>query len=113
MRMPGACRRLDRDMNEIGEMTTPYIPMYRPIIEREEFDACRESLENGWLGMGSYVAAFEAKLKECIGAPDRHVVAVSTGHAALHLGLLLIGVGPMWALSDLEVSILETDSLIP
>jgi dTDP-4-amino-4,6-dideoxygalactose transaminase len=81
-------------MNEIGEMTTPYIPMYRPIIEREEFDACRESLENGWLGMGSYVAAFEAKLKECIGAPDRHVVAVSTGHAALHLGLLLLGVGP-------------------
>lgn len=81
-------------MNEIGQKATGYIPMYRPTIEREEFDACRQSLENGWLGMGSYVASFEAKLKECIGAPDRHVVAVSTGHAALHLGLLLIGVGP-------------------
>jgi dTDP-4-amino-4,6-dideoxygalactose transaminase len=68
--------------------------MYQPTIEREEFDACRDALENGWLGMGSYVAAFEEKLKECIGAPDRHVVAVSTGHAALHLGLMLIGVGP-------------------
>jgi dTDP-4-amino-4,6-dideoxygalactose transaminase len=70
------------------------ISMYHPIIEREEFDACREALENGWLGMGSYVGAFEQKLKETIGAQDRHVVAVSTGHAALHLGLLLIGVGP-------------------
>ena len=29
-----------------------------------------------------------------MGADDRHVVAVSTGHAALHLGLLLMGVGP-------------------
>jgi dTDP-4-amino-4,6-dideoxygalactose transaminase len=68
--------------------------MYQPTIEREEFDACREALENGWLGMGSYVGAFEQKLKEAIGAPDRHVVAVSTGHAALHLGLMLMDLAP-------------------
>lgn len=67
------------------------IPMYRPIIEPEEFEACREALANGWLGMGSYVGQFERKLKEYIAAPDRHVVAVSTGHAALHLGLMLVG----------------------
>lgn len=75
-------------------MSTPHIAMYHPTIEREEFEACREALENGWLGMGSYVGAFERKLKEVIGSDDRHVVAVSTGHAALHLGLMLIGVGP-------------------
>lgn len=75
-------------------MMEPRISMYQPILEREELNACREALENGWLGMGSYVDAFEQKLKEQIGAPDRHVVAVSTGHAALHLGLLLIGAGP-------------------
>lgn len=75
-------------------MSETRISMYQPAIEREEFEACRAALENGWLGMGSYVAAFEEKLKECIDAPDRHVVAVSTGHAALHLGLMLIGVGP-------------------
>lgn len=67
--------------------------MYQPTLEHEEFAACREALENGWLGMGSYVGAFERKLEEYIGAPDRHVVAVSTGHAALHLGLMLFGVG--------------------
>lgn len=73
-------------------MSDIYISMYQPVIEQEELDACREALENGWLGMGSYVGAFEQKLKESIGANDRHVVAVSTGHAALHLGLMLMGV---------------------
>jgi dTDP-4-amino-4,6-dideoxygalactose transaminase len=44
--------------------------------------------------MGSYVAEFESEIARLIDAPDRHVAAVSTGHAALHLGLLLAGVGP-------------------
>ena len=70
------------------------IPVFRPLIEQEEFDAVREALELGWLGMGSYVAEFERSLQQYLGAPDRHVVAVSTGHAALHLGLLLAGAGP-------------------
>jgi dTDP-4-amino-4,6-dideoxygalactose transaminase len=48
----------------------------------------------GWLGMGSYVAQFENAVQNFLGASDRHVAAVSTGHAALHLGLLLAGVGP-------------------
>jgi dTDP-4-amino-4,6-dideoxygalactose transaminase len=47
----------------------------------------------GWLGMGSYVARFEEELQDLVAGPDRHVVAVSTGHAALHLALLLAGVG--------------------
>lgn len=82
------------NFTEKSPMAAAQISMFQPVIEREEFDACRQALENGWLGMGSHVGAFEQKLKECIGAPDRHVVAVSTGHAALHLGLMLIGVGP-------------------
>jgi len=47
----------------------------------------------GWLGMGSFVGQFEEALATFIGAPDRYVVAVSTEHAALHLGLLAAGVG--------------------
>src|SRR2546428_11647564 len=69
-------------------------PVFKPAIEQEELDAAREALELGWLGMGSYVGAFEEKLRNFLGVKDRHVVAVSTGHAALHLGLLLAGVGP-------------------
>jgi len=70
------------------------IPVFRPLLEEEEMGAAREALELGWLGMGSYVGRFEDRLKEVVGASDRHVVAVSTGHAALHLALLSAGLGP-------------------
>jgi dTDP-4-amino-4,6-dideoxygalactose transaminase len=70
------------------------IPVFRPLLEEEEMRAAREALELGWLGMGSYVGQFEAALQQVTGAADRHVVAVSTGHAALHLALLVAGVGP-------------------
>ena len=69
------------------------IPVFKPLIEQEEFDASREALELGWLGMGSYVGAFEEGLKQFFGAEDRYVAAVSTGHAAIHLGLLAMDVG--------------------
>ena len=68
------------------------IPVFKPLIEQEEFDATREALELGWLGMGSYVGEFEEGVKEFLGARDRYVAAVSTGHAAIHLGLLAMGV---------------------
>ncbi len=45
----------------------------------------------GWLGMGSYVGSFEDRVQQFLGG-QRHVVAVSTGHAALHLAFLLAGV---------------------
>lgn len=70
------------------------IPVFKPLIEAEELQASHESLEMGWLGMGSYVGKFEEAIQKFIGTPDRYVAAVSTGHAALHLGLLVAGVGP-------------------
>jgi dTDP-4-amino-4,6-dideoxygalactose transaminase len=75
-------------------MATEKIPVFKPLIEQEELDAARGALELGWLGMGSYVGQFEQAIKNYLGAEDRHIVAVSTGHAALHLSLLLMGVGP-------------------
>lgn len=70
------------------------IPVFKPLLEKEEFAAAQGALELGWLGMGSYVSDFERGLEALIGAEDRHVVAVSTGHAALHLALMMIGCGP-------------------
>ena len=75
-------------------LETVKIPVFKPLIEEEEIQASRTALELGWLGMGSYVGEFEDALKTYLGADDRYVAAVSTGHAALHLGLLTIGVGP-------------------
>lgn len=73
------------------------IPVFKPLIEAEEISAAVASLEMGWLGMGSYVQDFESAVAMvCQFIPDegRQVVAVSTGHAALHLSLLMMGVGP-------------------
>ena len=75
-------------------MNEPAIPVFKPAISEAEMRAAREALEMGWLGMGSYVDEFERALRSFLEAEDRHVVAVSTGHAALHLSLLLAGVGP-------------------
>lgn len=73
------------------------VPVFRPLIGPLELEAAHEALSRGWLGMGSYVKLFEEGLGAAcrIGPEDsRRVVAVSTGHAGLHLALLQIGVGP-------------------
>jgi dTDP-4-amino-4,6-dideoxygalactose transaminase len=73
------------------------IPVFKPLIEKEEISAAVESLELGWLGMGSYVQRFEeavANVCQLDSQSGRGVVAVSTGHAAIHLSLLMIGIGP-------------------
>ncbi|MEC8927593.1 MAG: DegT/DnrJ/EryC1/StrS aminotransferase family protein [Verrucomicrobiota bacterium] len=70
------------------------IPVFKPLLEREELEAAQAALELGWLGMGEYVGRFEDTLGQAIQADTRHVVALGTGHAALHLGLLLADVGP-------------------
>jgi len=74
-------------------MSDDLIPVFKPYLDEAEIAAAREALELGWLGMGAYVGEFESKLKRFCEADDRHVVAVSTGHAALHLALMLIGAG--------------------
>lgn len=73
---------------------TDEIPVFKPLLEREEFAASEDALRVGWLGPGAFVGRFEEAFAAYIGAPDRHVVAVSTGHAAIHLALLRMGVGP-------------------
>lgn len=70
------------------------IPVFKPLIEQEEIHASSEALKIGWLGQGSNVGNFEREVKLFLQAHDRYTVALSTGHAALHLGLLLAGVGP-------------------
>jgi len=76
------------------EAATENVPVFKPLIQDAEIAAAVESLEMGWLGMGKYVGEFETALQSAIGAEDKYVVALSTGHAALHLAFLLAGVGP-------------------
>lgn len=68
------------------------IPVFKPLLEREEFSAAEEALRLGWLGSGSFVGQFEEALARFCAGAGRKVVAVSTGHAAIHLALLHMGV---------------------
>jgi dTDP-4-amino-4,6-dideoxygalactose transaminase len=70
-------------------------PVFKPFLGPEELAACADALNCKYLGMGSFVGEFERSLADMLELEeDRHVVTFSTGHAAMHLGLLAIGVGP-------------------
>lgn len=70
------------------------IPVYKPLINEHTFKAAHDALENGWLGMGSFVGGFEDAFSRFMNCEGRRCVAVATGTAALHLAMLLAGVGP-------------------
>jgi len=72
--------------------TIKNIPVFKPLIEQDEINACTEVLKLGWLGMGSYVNDFEESIRKFLNT-DRYVAAVNTGHSALHLGLIIAEVG--------------------
>ena len=68
------------------------IPLSRPIIGDEEARAVEEVLRSGMLAAGDRVAAFEAAFAEYCGV--EHAIAVGSGTAALHVGLLAAGLRP-------------------
>ena len=58
-----------------------------------EQDFIKEAFDTNWVvPLGPNVNGFERELSNFIGQ-DRHVVALSAGTAAIHLGLLQLGVG--------------------
>ncbi|WP_329406669.1 DegT/DnrJ/EryC1/StrS family aminotransferase [Nocardia vinacea] len=64
----------------------------KPYLHGPEYAAVAEALRIGQWGHNTETDAFEAELAAFLGVPD--VVAVSSCTAALHLALLLTGVGP-------------------
>jgi dTDP-4-amino-4,6-dideoxygalactose transaminase len=69
------------------------IPVARPLIGDEERTAVDRVLRSGMIAGGPEVAAFERDFGDRLVA-GRRCVAVSSGTAGLHLGLLAAGVGP-------------------
>src|SRR3954453_6868933 len=68
------------------------IALSAPVIGGGEWANGQGPLDRGWISSaGRYVSEFEASLEARLGA--RHAVAVINGTAALHLALLLSGVG--------------------
>jgi dTDP-4-amino-4,6-dideoxygalactose transaminase len=63
-----------------------------PAIGEEEVAAVAETLRSGWLTTGPRAALLEERCAAYLEA--EHVLAVSSGTAAMHLALLALGVGP-------------------
>jgi perosamine synthetase len=68
------------------------IPITRPLVGREEEEAAAAAIRSGWITQGPKVAEFERTIADYCGAA--HAVAVSNCTTALHLALLVAGVGP-------------------
>ncbi len=68
------------------------IPLSEPCIAGNEDRYVLDALARNELAVGSYIGRFETMVAEYVGV--RHAVAVSSGTAALHLALLVAGVGP-------------------
>lgn len=69
------------------------IYMSSPDVGQLEEDAVVAAIRSGWIApLGPDVDAFERELADRVGV--RYGVALSSGTAALHLGLLTLGVGP-------------------
>jgi dTDP-4-amino-4,6-dideoxygalactose transaminase len=68
------------------------IPVMRPWLGQEEAEAAAEAVASGWIAQGPRVREFEESFAAAIGAP--HAVAVSSCTTALHLALIVAGIGP-------------------
>lgn len=63
-----------------------------PDVGAADSDAVVRAIESGWVApLGPEVDAFEAELADM--TERRHAVALSSGTAALHLALIMLGVG--------------------
>lgn len=64
------------------------VRLSRSIVGPEEAAAVtRVLLEDGYLGMGAEVKAFESEVAAFLGVPPEHVSAVSSGTAAVHVAV--------------------------
>lgn len=70
------------------------IPVFVPHIGVDTLKHLTDALDVGWLGMGALTKEFEDRIAAYLELDGRHVVATNTGTSALHLALLVAGVGP-------------------
>ena len=68
-----------------------FIIFGQPNIRQEDIQEVVATLESLWIGTGPKTHEFERRFSHYVGAP--HAVATSSGTAALHLGLIALGVG--------------------
>lgn len=73
-------------------MAFEHIPLCEPNLRGNEKRYTGEAVDSNWLSGGHFLDLFERQLAAFTGA--KYVVGVSSGTTALHIALLLAGVGP-------------------
>jgi dTDP-4-amino-4,6-dideoxygalactose transaminase len=73
--------------------TRPKVRLMRSVVGEKETEALGRIIQDGYLGMGAEVLAFEQELASFLGG-TREVICVNTCTAALHLALQACGIGP-------------------
>lgn len=68
------------------------IPVMKPWLGQDEADAAAATVLSAWVAQGPRVVEFERLFAESVGAS--HAVATSSCTTALHLGLVVAGIGP-------------------
>ncbi|WP_223169399.1 MULTISPECIES: DegT/DnrJ/EryC1/StrS aminotransferase family protein [Microbacterium] len=68
------------------------IDVMRPWLGKEEADAVAEAIASGWVAQGPRVARFEREFAAAMRVP--FAVATSSCTTALHLALVVAGIGP-------------------
>ena len=64
-----------------------------PHLGRHEINYIQKAIEDNWVApAGPNITGFEADICAAVGVP--YCVALNSGTAAIHLGLILLGVGP-------------------
>jgi len=79
-------------MPETSSKRAEFLSFQPPAITEAEIEAVAETLRSGWLTTGPRTAELEARMRDFLEA--KHVLAVASGTAALHLSLIALGVGP-------------------
>lgn len=71
---------------------TTFLPFAQPHITQAEIDGVTDTLRSGWLSTGPKTKRFEREFARAVGAA--HAVAVNSATSALHLALVVLGIGP-------------------
>ena len=74
------------------EAGVPQIPVFDVRVGEEELEAVAATLRSGWLSAGPQTEAFEQEFAEHLGS--KHVLALSSCTAALHLACIAAGIEP-------------------
>jgi perosamine synthetase len=90
MRRATAIERPHADAPAAGPVA--WLPYHRPSIGEEEIAEVIDTLRSGWVTTGAKTRLFEQQFAALLGVPE--ALAVSSGTAALHLALRVLGVQP-------------------